>query len=62
MLKQKIIVIHHRVMKKHDDNPQDSVRIKKEILSEVEEEIKPGDFLNTGKKDGKKKKIQVTKL
>ena len=39
---------------KNDDNPQDSVQIKKEILSEVEEEIKPGDFLNTGKKDGSK--------
>ena len=39
---------------KNDDNPLDRVRIKKEILSEVEEEIKPGDFLNTGKKDGSK--------
>ena len=54
MLKQKIIAIHHRLIKKNDDHPQDSVRIKKEILSEVEEEIKPGDFLNIGKKDGSK--------
>ena len=37
---------------KIDDHPEDSVRIKKEILSEVEEEIKPGDFLNIGKQDG----------
>ena len=39
---------------KIDDHPEDSVRIKKEILSEVEEEIKPGDFLNIGKQDGRK--------
>ena len=39
---------------KIDDNPENSVRIKKEILSEVEEERKPNDFLNIGKQDGSK--------
>ena len=47
---------------KNGDNPQDSVQIKKEILSEVEEEIKPGDFLNTGKKDGSKDKDTSDKM
>ena len=37
-----------------DDNGEDSVRIKKEIQSEVEEDIKPGNFLNIGKQDASK--------